>query len=162
MTEYQTTITNLAPSDLDIMSPDHSVATPVVPNGDGWRLISTTSSVHKIYYTWARGDDFTRKVVTSSPYMIQDADFYLGVQASDGDAGATLILPPGVENKRYVIKDERGAAASKPITICAADGETIDGEPVLVLNVNYGSVTLIYGTAWHVIGGTLTGEQVRV
>ena len=63
-----------------------------------------------------------------------------------------LVSSP-ITGQIYTIKDSTGAAATYNITISGtASSKNIDGATTTVINVNYGSVQLIYnGSQWNVI-----------
>ena len=60
-----------------------------------------------------------------------------------------ITLPPmPVVNQNLVIKDIAGNSATYPITI-DAEGYTIDGQPTLVIQFNYGWAELTFtGVQW--------------
>lgn len=96
------------------------------------------------------GEGFSRTAVTSASYTIQPTDHYIGVNF---DGPVEIYLPAGIENKQFVIKDESGLAndTDRTITVIADGFETIDGDPEMVLTVGYVSITLVYGSEWHLI-----------
>lgn len=95
------------------------------------------------------GNGFSRKVITSPSYAVQPTDHYLGVNYS---GPVTITLPPGLVHKTYIIKDETGQASDlTPITILAHTGETIDGDPEVIVRGGYTSLTLVFGGEWHII-----------
>jgi len=89
-----------------------------------------------------------RTTISSPTYPIMRSDQYVGVRTG---AATTLTLPPGADGLYFTIKDELGVAATHPITIEASSMDTIDGQTTYVINNNYGKVTLLFGTEWHVI-----------
>jgi hypothetical protein len=71
-------------------------------------------------------------------------------------AGAVTINLPSAATyeagAKLIIKDQIGEAATYNITVDAFGTETIDGEPTLVINTDYGSVTLYTnGVNWFVV-----------
>lgn len=92
------------------------------------------------------------RVVTTATYQMQVNDFYVGVNY---DGNATITMPVDVNNGlRYIVKDERGEAASPShyITIVPSASHTIDGEASIVIGFAYGSLSLIWrSNAWRIV-----------
>lgn len=73
---------------------------------------------------------------------------WLGLTGVEG--GTVDLLPPRdlAEGRSVVIKDEGGGAGAHNV-IVSSDGAKIDGQPMLKIDHDYGSVRLRYdGTAW--------------
>jgi len=86
-------------------------------------------------------------IVTSSPTTATSSQYFLGVNVA---GPSSIILPTSVVGKVFVVKDVSGNAFTNPITITAI-GHTIDGQNSYVLNVNYGSITLVFtGLEWNI------------
>ncbi len=69
----------------------------------------------------------------------------------DTSGGSSAITLPAVSISRYVHIKDKGNAEANNITITPASG-TIDGSASLVINSNYGSVTLVSdGTNWFIL-----------
>lgn len=66
------------------------------------------------------------------------------------ESGLTVTLPsPAEDNTVIVVKDKSGGDAQ---TILAGAGQTIDGDPFVMIGAPYGSYTLFFfGTEWSVI-----------
>lgn len=84
-------------------------------------------------------------------YTIVRDDDYIGVMGRG--APITLTLPSILElpqNHTITIKDEGGLAASLPITLTGALGsQEIENQTTYIINVNFGSVSLLFnGTQW--------------
>lgn len=124
-------------------------------NGDLYILIGTTPSIFQFGTStgWTvnagggGGGGITapyllvRTKVNVATFTATNAQSYLGVNF----AGATIDLPAGTTNKNFTIKDEIGSAYANPITIVPYGSDTIDGRTTATINVNYGSISLIYG-----------------
>jgi len=85
--------------------------------------------------------------VTSSTYELNSADSYVGVNY----AGEVTITLPSVDvaNGRLVyIKDESGAAETNPIAVLGTVDNDAGG---FTLQINNGSVTLIYREGWRIV-----------
>lgn len=129
---------------------DPNIARLIGGSGD---LYVRIGSVPRLYQfrlgSWTEMSDvFTRTVVATHEYSITFDDHYIGVRYQ---GAVRLYLPAGIANKKFVVKDELGNAASNPISIYAAQGETVDGQPGVLLNTNYGVATMVYGAEWHLI-----------
>ena len=70
----------------------------------------------------------------------------------DGAVTATIVpLASPTTGQKHIIKDNAGTAAANNITITPS-GKNIDGAASSVININYGSVTIIYnGTQWNIV-----------
>jgi hypothetical protein len=120
-------------------------------NGDIYVQIGGTQQLFQFKQsTWVpinTDQVFSRTVVNASSFTVNNGHYYLGVNY----AGAvTLTLPAGVTNKIFIIKDESGAASTNTITVTAHTGETIDGQSSQTIATNYSSITMVFGTEWHV------------
>lgn len=132
-------------------SEDPNVALPAGTAGDLYVRVGTTPRLYQFRLgSWLEATDpWVRTVVSTSSYTIQADDHYIGCRYTGGIL--TLTLPTGVANKRYTIKDELGTSSTNLIRIYAANGQTIDGAASTAINVNYSSISLIYGAEWHII-----------
>jgi predicted nucleic acid-binding Zn-ribbon protein len=84
--------------------------------------------------------------VTTSEYTVQDDDYYLGVNY----AGPTTIILPvsDTAGRCLVIKDEDGDAEINPITVQGTVDNDAGG---FILQINNGSIQLIYRNGWRII-----------
>lgn len=121
--------------------------------GDLYVLIGNTPIIYqynKLLDTWipiSTDQNFTRTKVLTEIFMATNELMYLGVNYP----GATIFLPQGTPNKRFVIKDETGEAFTSPVLISPISPDTIDGQPYITLDTNYESVSLIYGdNGWFI------------
>lgn len=80
-------------------------------------------------------------------------DYYIGVTSTA--AARTITLPTAglIKNQSFIIKDESGGAGTNNISVVVAGGvKTIDGLTSYPININYGSVTVVYnGTNFFTI-----------
>jgi hypothetical protein len=76
----------------------------------------------------------------------------LRINKGSGSAtSVTLPVAPIVDTQTYIIKDQKGDAATNNITIAPSSGQ-IDGSASYVMNVNKQSVSLVFdGTNWSII-----------
>lgn len=83
------------------------------------------------------------------PYTTTAQD---GVILVDTSAARTIIpMASPTAGQKHIIKDSVGTAAANNITITPS-GKNIDGAASSTMNVNYGSVTIVYnGTEWSII-----------
>jgi len=83
------------------------------------------------------------------PYTTLISDDVILVDTSAARTITPLASP--VTGTRYVIKDNVGSAAANNITITPS-GKNIDGAASYTLNINYGSLTIVYnGSEWSII-----------
>lgn len=143
-------------------------------SGDLYIMLGATPSLfQKRGNTWVLTADptfgFVRQAVTTETATILPKTTYVGVNISGllptGDGAPpgvedspsitpVVYLPQGTPGKQLIIKDEGGNAADYPITVSAVGGATIDGQTSWVLDIQYGSLHLIYGeTQWHIVSG---------
>lgn len=83
------------------------------------------------------------------PYTTLASDYLILVDTTS----ARTIIPLGspATGTTQVIKDNVGSAAANNITVTPS-GKNIDGAASYVININYGSITIIYnGTQWNIV-----------
>lgn len=87
--------------------------------------------------------------IATGNYAPNGADNFIIVNRATG-AATTITLPSSpVVGKTYIIKDGKGDAATNNITV-NGNGKNIDGAASFVININYGSLSLVYnGTQWN-------------
>ncbi len=91
-----------------------------------------------------------RVVTAAGAVTITSADKVVIVNKTVG-ASTTANLPAGVTAAQYTIKDGKGDADTNPITLTPAAGN-IDGQATAVINIPYGSLTVVYsGTEWSIV-----------
>jgi len=90
------------------------------------------------------------RTAVAATYTATTDDVYIGVTSTA--AARTINLPAAAvcgSGKRYVIKDESGAANTNNITVDPNASETIDGATARVISTAYGSVTVVCnGANW--------------
>lgn len=134
-------------------------------SGDLYVLMGASPSLfQKRGSSWVGTADpsfgFYRQAVTSPAATLLSNSTYVGMNVA---SAATLTLPQGVTGRQVIIKDESGLAASNPITVAGDSGVTIDGQPSWLMNLNYGSLHLIYGaTQWHIVAGVVSAPYSEV
>ncbi len=90
------------------------------------------------------------KVVTPGayPYTTVPQDALIKVDTSSARTIVPLASP--TTGQRHIIKDTVGSAAANNITVTPS-GKNIDGAASSTINVNYGSIEIIYnGTEWSI------------
>lgn len=100
----------------------------------------------------------TQGVVTSSinaknaNFLCVYADYFYPIDTSGTAITATLMNNP-ITGQQLIFKDNTGNAATNAITISGVtSAKNIDGLTTYVMNIPFGSVTLIYnGTQWNII-----------
>ena len=91
----------------------------------------------------------SRTEVNTAIFNATNQHSYLGVNFN---GSVDIYLPPGSESKSFVIKDEGAKAAiNRPITIHASNGQSIEGQSTYVIQSARGSITIVYGSEWHLI-----------
>lgn len=87
----------------------------------------------------------------SSPYTVLVTDHYIGIDTSGG--AVTVLLPnTTTTGNNFIIKDFSGNAGANNITITTPGGTTLfDGAATRVINANFGSVQVLYGSSVYQI-----------
>jgi hypothetical protein len=121
-------------------------------NGDLYVLLTTTPALFQwTISTWlplSTDQTFVRTKITTQVFIATNTMIYLGATL----AGTTIFLPGGTPNKRFVIKDESGGAFTSPIIIKPLSPDTIDGQTTATIDVNYGSLSMMYGDdGWFIL-----------
>ena len=71
------------------------------------------------------------------------SDYFIGVNSSGGSFDVRLLDASSLENgQTLVIKDEAGQSNSNPVTIKAHSGQTIDGQPSVVLESPFSAISI--------------------
>jgi hypothetical protein len=98
--------------------------------------------------------NYNVKIVTTTPYTITTDD---EVILSNVAGTASIILPAlssSCTGRAYYIKDYSGNSKTRPITITAPAGKTIDGATFAILNTPYSRVLITFdGVNWKSIAG---------
>lgn len=91
------------------------------------------------------------KVVTPGayPYTTTPTDALIKVDTSSARTITPLASP--TTGQVHIIKDTVGSAAANNITVTPS-GKNIDGAASSIINVNYGSITIVYnGSEWSIV-----------
>lgn len=89
--------------------------------------------------------------VTTSPYVVQATDSFLGVETSTIPITIELPNNPGV-GRVYVIKDINGTAYLHNITVTTVGGVvTIDGATTFIMNSSFESIQLLFDGTEYLI-----------
>ena len=100
--------------------------------------------------------NYQTRTVTTTPNTITNNDEIIFSNVATASALVLPTLSGSSENtgKSVYIKDFSGNSQTKPITITAPSGKTIDGAPFAILNTPYTHILLTYdGTNWKSIAG---------
>ena len=98
-------------------------------------------------FVFSKLPSVTTASVTEATYTLTSTDSYIGVNR----AGAVEITLPSVgvvDGRLLYIKDESGAAETNPITVLGTVDNDAGG---FVLQINNGSITLIYRDGWRIV-----------
>ncbi len=102
---------------------------------------------------------FYQTAPTISTTLVEGASpQFVGAQTGAWGTGGTITLPAGVATGYVaVIQDVEGLANTKPITVTAPAGTTINGLASVVISRSYGSATLVRGqtTEWFTWGAKI-------
>lgn len=92
------------------------------------------------------------RTVTTTPDTMTDGDFQVASDLTVA-AAVAITLPSAGVGKVFRIRDKKGDAGTNNVTVSAPSGETIEGAGTVVINVNYGAITLRKSTTttWHVV-----------
>jgi hypothetical protein len=91
--------------------------------------------------------------VTGTAYTVLSGDDIVLVNQT-ADAVVTVTLPAGASHDTglITIKDKKGTAATRTLTIAADGAETIDGQSTHEITVNYRARQLVFfGTEWSIV-----------
>jgi hypothetical protein len=81
----------------------------------------------------------------SSDYTVLQTDYYIGMISTSSPRNVLLPSSLAIKNQSFIIKDESGGAGTNNISLTVAGGtKTIDGLTSYPININFGSVTVIY------------------
>jgi hypothetical protein len=100
----------------------------------------------------------SRSGINTSVYLMAVTDSYIGVRNTTSVVTIDVSTVPGGttgSGRRLIVQDESGGAGSNAIQIIHA-GALFSGAPSpFILNVDFGSVTIVYdGNDWHVVAKT--------
>lgn len=145
MTEYITTVGDLAPRDID-HSLENDLTPPVIaqPAGSGWELSGSTLTDRSIYYTWNRGTGF---ISITNNYTASIDDKVILVDASSGDITVALDPTP-IEGNTLTIKK---IDSSNNTVLIDGNSNTVDGQNSQTLISQYDSYKLGYLNNWFIL-----------
>lgn len=133
-------------------------AVPDNANGSNGDLYVQIGSTPKLYIKrtvgWLVSGDpsfgFVRQPVTDGASTTLNANTtYAGVSIT---ANTTVNLATGYSGKTVVVKDEGGTAGTNIISVTGQEGDTIDGQSSWNIDIDYGSLTLVYGSVgWNIV-----------
>lgn len=88
-------------------------------------------------------DDLTPpQVYTSTPVNLTSlSSYYVGINVA---SAVTVNLPVGYTGQVFVIKDESGSASINNISIIPNGSQTIDSDSSVLINSDYGSISLLF------------------
>lgn len=119
-------------------------------------LLSTTTSLNVDgILTTNSGQIVKQRVITEAgDVTVATSDYVVIVNKTSGEATAVNLPSTPTNGTVFIIKDGKGDSATNNITVTPSV-ENIDGSANYVINVNYGSVTIVYnGTEWNIISKT--------
>lgn len=136
----------LAKGDLLARDANNAVRFPVGTNGQ----VLVANSNATVGMNWADVPfryNKPRRTVTASPDVLDDVDYYVGVNLTTAGP-VTLTLPANpVDGMHIIIKDEKLDAATNNITILANTGHTLEsGAGISPINVNGGRRHLVFNS----------------
>jgi hypothetical protein len=144
----------------------HFQSSPPSGMAEGSRWMDSNTGIEYTYlydgdsYQWVQsaapirlGTGFNgTRLVSTSGYYANDSDYYIGINYS---GVATVVLQSDVDDGRsLIIKDESGYAgyANRYITVSgAAVSGLIDNRDTATININNGSLQLLYRDGWRII-----------
>jgi hypothetical protein len=100
----------------------------------------------------------SRVGINTSVYNLGTTDSYIGVRDTSSVVTIDVSTVPGGTSgsgRRLVVQDESGGAGTNNIQIAHAGAQFGGAASPLIINVGYGSVTIVYdGTNWHIVSKT--------
>jgi hypothetical protein len=85
------------------------------------------------------------RTVISSSYIMGRTEYFIGVDTYNATSSVTISLPfasGSVNGRTYIIKDEGGMANTKNIILDTQNGDTVDGQDILVIDSPYASLNV--------------------
>jgi hypothetical protein len=112
---------------------------------------STGTGVNQVTISATGTQTLAVRIAVATPVAITNTDDVISVEVP-GSVAVAVTLPAGVTGRVFNIKDGLGlASVATPITITPAAG-TIDGSATAIINVPFGSLTLVYsGVEWKIL-----------
>ena len=89
-------------------------------------------------------------VYTAGNVTATNANYFIIVNKLAAELTAVTLPASPTKSTTFVIKDGKGDAAHRPITVVPASG-TIDGATNFIINVNYGAISVVFnGTQYNI------------
>lgn len=95
----------------------------------------------------ATGADFLNTTGVTSNYTATATDEYIGVNST---TLVTITLPPGVDGRQYIIKEELGSGTGK-VNVQGTSSEKIDGSSFKQLAANASLTVVFRAGQWRII-----------
>ena len=111
--------------------------------GSGITLSGSTGNIT----VSATGADLLNTIGVTSNYTATATDEYIGVNSTNL---VTVTLPPGVDGRQYIIKEERGSGTGK-VNVQGSNSEKIDGSPFKQLTASASLSVVFRAGAWRII-----------
>jgi hypothetical protein len=126
-------------------------ADPVLATLTAGTGISITNGAGSITIASTGTSTLAYTAVNTSPYVVLTTDEFLSVDSSGG--AITIELPNAPSTGRaFVIKDRTGSANTNAITVTTVGGAVnIDGATTYVMNTQYASVDVLFGSSTYQI-----------
>lgn len=121
--------------------------------GSGITVTPTTGTgANSITISASGSQKLTVRSCTATPVTVTDTDDVLSIEVT-GPIPVEVDLPAGVLGRVFTVKDALGLASSTDdITVYPDGSDTVDGTSSAIINVPYGSITLVFnGTTWLII-----------
>ena len=112
-------------------------------SGSGITLSGSTGNIT----ISATGADFLNTIGVTTNYTATDTDEYIGVNST---TLVTVTLPPGVNGRQYIVKEERGAGTGK-VNVQGTGAETIDDSPFKQLTASASLSVVFRAGTWRII-----------
>lgn len=98
------------------------------------------------------------QIVNTTPYSILPTDTYVGVNVG---SASIVNLPPGVDGRILVIKDESGNAVANNVVVTPAGGDTINGLTTFNINKALQAIFIVYRNGdWKIIANGIPSPAI--
>ena len=138
-------------SGIQVLDGDTGSATGTVVTIAGGSGISTSASGSTVTISATGVTTFNYTSVTTTPYVVQSTDDFLGVTTSS--IAITIELPNAPATGRvYTVKDATGNAVSHNITVTTVGGSVlIDGATSFIMNSAYEATSFLFNGSAYLI-----------